>query len=80
MAARNYDSDSPTSSQASSTNTRYEWELLEEKINKQAMISYEKTKMPPHKMYGSQKINFHMIFLRSECVTLVFSYNFSKIY
>ena len=52
MAACNYDSDSPTSSQASSSNTRYEWELLEEKINKQAMISYEKTKMPPHKMYG----------------------------
>ena len=46
MAACNYDSDSPTSSQASSSNTRYEWELLEEKINKQAMNSYEKPKMP----------------------------------
>ena len=61
MAGCNYDSDSsrpisPSKSQASS-NTRYEWDLLEGNINNQAIISFQKNKMPPHKMYGSQKIN-----------------------
>ena len=62
MAACNYDSDSsrpnsPSTSQAS-YNTRYEWDLLEGNINNQAVISFQKYKMPPHKMYVSQKINY----------------------
>ena len=61
MAACNISNDdsssspsSPSMSQASSQ-SKYEWEILEEKISNESAKNFIKNKMPPHKIYGSQK-------------------------
>ena len=59
MAACNFDSSAPSSpslSQASSQ-SKFEWDILESDINHLAIKNYEKTKKPPYKIYGTPKIN-----------------------
>jgi len=63
MAACNISNDdsssspsSPSMSQAFSQ-SKYEWEILEEKISNETVKNFIKNKMPPHKIYGSQKLN-----------------------
>ena len=63
MAACNISNDDSSSSPSSpsmsqtSSQSKYEWEILEEKISNETVKNFIKNKMPPHKIYGSQKIN-----------------------
>ena len=59
MAACNIsDSDSPSSSSMSQTSSqsKFEWEILQEKISNEATKNFIKNKMPPHRIYGSHKM------------------------
>jgi hypothetical protein len=50
-------SQSSTSMYQASSQSKYEWEIFEEKIIDETVKNSIKNKMPPHKIYGSQKIN-----------------------
>ena len=53
MAACNFDSSAPSSPSLSQTSSqsKFEWDILESDINHVAIKNYEKSKMPLYKIY-----------------------------